>query len=113
MKVIDADEAQKKLRKRVAKAYETGNGEWEGLIVARSIIDAQPAVQIPDRQWVPIGVRTPDKSGSYIVTTITGAVCITHYFAEGGFFSRHLNNRIIAWMDKPEPYKEDTHGTDK
>lgn len=61
--------------------------------------------------WIPVTERLPEESGLYIVTNIGRWVepVGTRYYnirADGGFWSGHPGDKVLAWIPLPEPYKE-------
>ena len=63
--------------------------------------------------WIPCSERLPEESGLYIVTNVGRWVepVGTRYYnirADGGFWSGHPSDKVLAWMPLPAPYKEDT-----
>jgi hypothetical protein len=64
-------------------------------------------------QWIPCSERLPEESGLYIVTNVGRWVepVGTRYYnirADGGFWSGHPGDKVLAWMPLPEAYKEVT-----
>ena len=64
--------------------------------------------------WIPCSERLPEESGLYIVTNVGRWVepVGTRYYnirADGGFWSGHPSDKVLAWMELPAPYKEDTN----
>lgn len=63
-------------------------------------------------QWIPVTERLPEESGLYIVTNVGrwAEPVGTRYFnvrEDGGFWSGHPGDKVLAWMPLPEPYRED------
>lgn len=52
--------------------------------------------------WIPVSERLPKEDGEYLVTTINGDVDIYEFHTWGA-----KSPKVIAWMPKPEPYKEE------
>ena len=73
----------------------------------REDIRALPTIE-PEQHWIPCSERLPDKTGRYLVTCSKIGAWETDwniFFAEtklGWLYE----NRVIAWMPLPEPYKE-------
>lgn len=65
------------------------------------ILDCVPSAQ-PDR-WIPVAERLPEKTGKYLVTVKNGNVYATAYCA----MDKKFNCAAVAWMELPEPYKEE------
>ena len=62
--------------------------------------------------WIPVTERLPEESGLYIVTNAGRWIepVGTRYYnirADGGFWSGHPGDKVLAWMPLPEPYRED------
>lgn len=68
---------------------------------------------IRESNWIPVSERLPDKNGNYLCTVDYGEDGIevmqrVYWDALGGFEKRYnKNDKVIAWMPLPEPYKED------
>lgn len=81
----------------------------DGVLWVLEKIGELPAIQ-PER-WIPCSERLPEESGLYIVTNVGRWVepVGTRYYnirADGGFWSGHPGDKVLAWMPLPEPYKE-------
>ena len=82
-------------------------GRQNAELVAQTIgrfadrIKALPSVK-PER-WIPVSEKLPEKTGKYLVTVKNGNVYATAYCA----MDKKFNCAAVAWMDLPEPYKED------
>ena len=67
-------------------------------------------------KWIPVTERFPEKEGTYIVRTTTGAVTTARFYAErdmtnyrGDFIKRvpaKFHRNATHWMSLPEPPKE-------
>ena len=78
-----------------------------GMNQVKSIIENQPKVG----EWIPVSERLPEDARNVLVT-FKGSKTATE-----AFYSKHLdgwyslpdgeNIEVIAWADKPEPYRED------
>ena len=83
------------------------NGHRESAADARFIQDG--IIQLPSVQgWIPETERLPEEFGRYIVTRISaddgvGRVDIIWYST---FYGWDRDERPVAWMPLPEPYKE-------
>lgn len=63
----------------------------------------------PERRWIPISEKLPDKEGWYLVTDDSGGVLwleVEHYDPEVGLTPFCTVQNPVAWMLLPEPYKE-------
>lgn len=47
----------------------------------------------------------PFDSGEYLVTLSSGVVCMNEYDADICEWDSYSNGEVIAWAEKPEPYK--------
>lgn len=60
------------------------------------------------QQWIPCSERLPKESGLYLVTGgLSGTeVCSRYYNVrdDGGFWSGHPYDAVIAWMPLPEQW---------
>ena len=65
----------------------------------------------PAQQWIPVSERLPEKEGYYLLTVKSliaeaGSIVISRpYNGRGGFCDVYWNS-VVAWMPKPEPFKE-------
>lgn len=78
------------------------------LYVKSEIIERIPSVE-PERRWIPISEKLPDKEGWYLVTDDSGGVLwleVEHYDPESGLKPFCTIQNPIAWMPLPEPYKD-------
>ena len=70
-------------------------------------------------KWIPVSERLPEKSGTYLVTTTTGAVTTARFYEEATYPPTHYrhyewhrkaawshNRNVTHWMPLPEPPKE-------
>jgi hypothetical protein len=73
----------------------------------------------PGYGWIPTSLGLPEKDGSYIVRTTTGAVTTAHFYSAKVFPPTHYrpseyrstakwqtNRNVTHWMPLPEPPKE-------
>lgn len=76
----------------------------------KDYIDTQPSVQ----QWIPVAERLPRDKGEYLVTyhpcywdNVTNDVCTgIDTFRGKSTWAKKKYQRVIAWMPKPEGYRE-------
>lgn len=71
---------------------------------------AFPTVERPHGMWIPCSERLPDKFGIYLVTNANGVVFEHNYndaTVHGGAWWSYCENKIVAWMPLPEPYKKE------
>lgn len=59
-----------------------------------------------DMNWTPVTDALPIKSGVYLVCNAHGTVFTAMYLG-----SHWGTDGVIAWMETPEPYKEDDNDT--
>lgn len=77
------------------------NLKWCAMMEALELVEQQEKVG----EWIPCSEDLPKEEGSYLVSTRNNAVTMTHYYpTHKRFSSRRLNNLIVAWMPRPEPY---------
>lgn len=114
--LIDRQEAIKALEKAGEVNY-IATGDFHGIINALNVIkalpNANPTLTQHSPKWIPCSERLPEESGLYIVTNVGRWVepVGTRYYnirANGGFWSGHPGDKVLAWMELPAPYKEDT-----
>ena len=83
----------------------------DGLLDAIMVVIAAPTVNA--QQWIPCSERLPEYCYIYLVTKeLYGwndkkyiAIDIAE-FDENGW---HKNEKVLAWMPLPEPYREETN----
>lgn len=107
MRLIDADALQKEYKAR---------HEGKRLL----LIDVAPSIE-PEQQWTPCGERLPDADGVYIVDDRrfgkwihtagyrknSNSWCELHGVYYDDHYGRYDDqDKIIAWMPLPEPYKQ-------
>ena len=71
------------------------------------LVDETPTVG-----WIPCSERMPEKSGTYLASTDMGDVGLAECdwdYEDGMYWSaEYLDvDAIVAWMELPEPYRED------
>lgn len=69
-----------------------------------------PSAQ-PEPHWIPCSERLPDKEGAYIVTNdvggASGIIFDAFFYCDDGEPTWLLSQNAKAWMELPEPYRED------
>ena len=84
----------------------------------RNMIDEQPTVEV-EPKWIPCSKRLPKTNGVYLVTRKIAEDNCVWFITDAVYFDGqntwHNDNRVnhgrdylkdvIAWMEKPEPYK--------
>lgn len=59
--------------------------------------------------WIPCGERLPETVGEYVVTVLSNPgknrISTTLFYHNGWWIGREKINSVIAWREKPEPYK--------
>ena len=81
---------------------------WAGLIADHLIANG-----VTIQKWIPVSERLPEKEGTYIVRTTTGAVTTARFYEEWdmtnyrGDFIKHVEAKFhrnaTHWMPLPEP----------
>ncbi len=71
-------------------------------ILVDSLITLPPAQSEP--QWIPCNKKPPDKPGVYLVTMDDG-VWTAHWAGSVGGWIAYDQEKILAWMDRPAPYR--------
>ena len=73
-------------------------------------------MQKTEIEWHPYPKEKPNECGEYLVTVNCGYFSLTETSTwKDGFFTDYENKpnkicSIIAWSEKPEPYKEENNG---
>ena len=75
-----------------------------------------------EQKWIPVTERLPEKDGTYIVRTTTGAVTTARFYTAQTYpptnyrpysYNRSAqwshNRNVTHWMPLPEPPKEVDH----
>ena len=121
MRLIDADVAIEELTDRshrAAKRVGTNSPFWEGLVIARRIVNTLPTIQ-PEAKWIPVSERLPEEDDyKSCIECLDGAVW---YFTENGtmglgYYYKSVkewqtiddlktDGKVVAWMPLPETYK--------
>jgi hypothetical protein len=122
MRLIDADVAIEELTDRshqAAKRVGTDSPFWEGLVIARRIVNNLPTIH-SEPQWIPVSERLPETeefvlaslTGKYRNTTFEHACEIADYadgewcvYAYPHMSAEKCEELIEAWMPLPEAYK--------
>ena len=83
-------------------------------IVSRMVVASAKTIE-PDCKWVPVTERLPEEKGEYLVTyhpcywdmvrseTKVGI----DTFRGKSSWAKKKHQRVIAWCEMPEPYKEE------
>lgn len=116
MRLIDKDELIKSLR--IPEDMKCNNCEWRdstyGVCTRDGLADACFFIENAEEvgRWIPCSERLPEEDDRYIVTLGGG---ITTVDSRGFYDGRWCDDRyvpladqeqIVAWMPRPEPYKE-------
>lgn len=105
MRIIDAD----KLKERIANTADLGG--WIGDTITQikqlaiKYIDSVPSVDMPT--WIPCSERLPEREGRYLCTNDELGGWITSINIWLGDHWLYPNEKPIAWMPLPEPYREE------
>ena len=117
MRLIDADAFKDYIRNALeeTKHMYKDNGEWAKEITESFCkdIDEQPTVD-PEPKWIPVTERLPDVGADILFCDIDGDAYAGHRTRHGDFYPDFDGDKIknvVAWMPKPEPYKEVTEWT--
>lgn len=64
-----------------------------------------------DCSWIPVSERLPETNGEYLVTVHTndGLEVYQDTFWAWGCLWDDWTQKVIAWMELPEPYQEADH----
>ena len=89
---------------------------WDdGRIINITKLKRLPSV-IPQTRWIPVSERLPEENGQYLVTVknLTGYeqlynnVFECEFFEKDWIFKGWKDNKVIAWMPLPQPYKAES-----
>lgn len=87
-------------RQAAIDAVYTASGTGTALKALKHLPSAQP-----ERRWIPVMERLPDKECFVLVTVNDGSIYTDlSLFRHDGRFIEHTGD-VIAWMALPEPYK--------
>ena len=86
----------------------------EDLLLSAAIaLEEKQATSDENKRWIPVSERLPEKEGTYIVRTTTGAVTTARFYEEWdmtncrGDFIKHVEAKFhrnaTHWMPLPEP----------
>lgn len=110
------------------KGYEAGKKDTEDEIKILKqkranifeILDSYERGRASALKWIPVSERLPERSGTYLVTTTSGAVTTARFYEEATFPQTHYrsyewhrkaswsrNRNVTHWMPLPEPPKEE------
>ena len=93
-----------------------------GLEEAVDAVENMPSVTPQQTRWIPVSERLPESSGVYIVSRWFSDGCESKILTSACYFdgtntwhndiginhSRdYVNEKIVAWMPLPEPYREE------
>lgn len=116
MRLIDADALKRRAQKIATESWKmrlTANVET---VLNQFIdwIDQADTVETfsyaHENDWVPVSERLPEDEGWYLVTDDSGGVRwleVEHYDPEFGLKPFCTIQNPVAWMDLPEPWKDD------
>ena len=120
MRAIDGDVLRDRLQNLGYDDWNQGTTTtWaEAFNECADMVDEQPTIE-PQQRWMPCSKEMPKEDGDYLVTLANGVTKILgysttqrttypkgFYYVKDGFSWRQTQNPVIAWMPKPEPYKE-------
>ena len=97
----------------VKRLHDVAWANWrETRISANMMIDALkdlPSADRPTGEWIPCSERLPETIGEYEVTVLLNPsknrISTTLFYHNGWWIGREKINSVIAWREKPEPYK--------
>jgi hypothetical protein len=109
MRLIDADALEKRFE-------EECEGECPICIYSNEgfpcgLIKTAPTVERLTGRWIPVSERLPEINKEVIVTDIETSDTYQSRYIGGGYWgcdNGPLNDRIIAWMPLPTPYKKES-----
>lgn len=115
---------QVRLLREVASDYERMNMDICTQRVLREAADTIETLSEKVRAnnlhggWIPVSEKLPNKEGSYLITSETGAVTTAHWYMPSewkpdGFWGRVGKKKTVAWMELPKPYKEGENSADE
>ena len=101
------------------RAYLASRGSLENeMLAGHTFTDICNAIKALEHEsdWIPVSERLPEKDGQYLVTikNLTGYEQLCNDVFECEFFGRDWifkgwkDNKVIAWMPLPQPYKAES-----
>lgn len=113
MRLIDADAL-------IGALHNTAFLEGDDRSICYGIIHRQPTIEteqalymaikaLKAQEWIPVSERLPNKEGSYLITSETGAVTTAHWYMPSewkpdGLWGRVGKKKTLAWMPLPDPW---------
>lgn len=107
MRMIDADIIMADLNDRA---------DYADMLIKdiREYIAEQPTVE--PHNWIPCSERLPEHDNHVLCCTATAKgkknIIIGYYLHGSDRWASGMNSNVIAWMELPEPYKEEIDETD-
>ena len=103
MRLIDADALIEKAHHEEKGMSEPFNEQF-GILV-EWLVDKTPTIE-PERKWIPVSERLPEKPNMYTVTDSKGDV-VRFVFNDTESCREYWLRCAKAWMPLPEPYREE------
>lgn len=110
MILIDREALCQDLLDRWNVADEKEESEIQNVMadVVTPIVSSQPTIEMPS--WIPVTERLPEEREVVLITNDKGNVRYGQFRGTRGkywYWKGNTLEEVIAWMELPEPYRED------
>lgn len=111
MRLIDGDEAIKKICKIVTEMERTSKTIITANDAKYLFIKTIESLSSVETEWIPCSEKLPENEGCYLITLDDNSLDVASYEIGTKLSQWHCgpfeDGKVIAWMSLPEPYRED------